>query len=145
ISAAVTHRAQAGLLAVDLRNGQEVRDAHHRLTTRAKELGVTLDGLYVQHMEGGRLELLVSALRDPIFGVILTCGAGGNFTEMIDDVVLERAPVDETLALDMLERLRIVNRSKQEKSALLKAADFIARFSRIAAAAPWKRFVIEIN
>jgi hypothetical protein len=42
------------------------------------ELKITLDGLYVQHMASGRLELLVSAFRDPVFGVIVACGAGGN-------------------------------------------------------------------
>ena len=51
-------------------------------------------------------ELLVTAFRDPMFGVMVSCGSGGVFTELIDDVVTERAPVGVELAAHMLERLR---------------------------------------
>ena len=51
-------------------------------------------------------ELLVTAFRDPVFGVMVSCGSGGVLTELIDDVVTERAPVGVELAAHMLERLR---------------------------------------
>lgn len=102
ISSTVTHRAASGLLALGVRSDQEARDAFRRLTDRANSLGVRLEGVYVQRMVGGGLELLVSAFRDPVFGLMISCGAGGNLTEVIDDVTLERAPVDQALALTML-------------------------------------------
>ena len=147
ISSAVTHRAAAGLLALGVSSDQEVSEAFRRLADRAKGLGVSLDGLYVQHMVRGGLELLVSAFRDPVFGVMVSCGAGGNLTEVIDDVIVERAPVDEALALHMLERLRIMRHApKLEREADPRtAAEFVAHFSRLAASAPWRRFVLEVN
>ena len=45
---------------------------------------------YVQKMEPGGVELLISAFRDPSFGVIVSIGAGGVMTELIDDVTLAR-------------------------------------------------------
>lgn len=147
VAAAVTHRAAAGLVALGLRSDAEVREAFPRLVARAVDIGARLDGIYVQRMIGGGLEVLVSAFRDPVFGVMISCGAGGNLTEVIDDVVLERAPVDEALASDMLERLRIVRHARRQAPPLdLGAAvEFVARFSRLAAAVPWRRFVLEVN
>jgi hypothetical protein len=78
---------------------------------------------------------------------VVSCGAGGNLTEVIDDVVLERAPVSRALAEDMLARLRVVRHARRGHAApaLGAAADFVAGFSRVAATAPWPRFVFEVN
>ncbi len=147
ISPAVTHRAAAGLLALGIGSDLEVRAAFRRLSDRANRSGIILEGIYVQHMVGGGLELLVSAFRDPLFGVMVSCGAGGNLTELIDDVTLERAPVDEALALHMLERLRIGRHAPRlEREAKPRAlAEFLVHFSRLVATAPWQRFVLEVN
>ncbi len=147
ISSAVTHRAAAGLLALGVRSDREAGDTYQRLADRANWLGVPLEGVYVQHMVGGGLELLVSAFRDPLFGVMVSCGAGGNLTEVIDDVTLERAPVDEALALHMLKRLRIMRHAPRlEREGDPRAvAEFVEHFSGLAATAPWRRFVLEVN
>jgi acetyltransferase len=147
ISPAVTHRAAAGLVALGIREEAEARAAFARLTERGRALGAGLEGVYVQPMVAGGLELLVSAFRDPVFGVMVACGAGGNLTEVIDDVVLERAPVGEGLARHMLARLQIVHHAGRlaPDADVARAAPFVARFSRLAASAPWRRFVLEVN
>jgi acetyltransferase len=139
ISVQVTHRAKAGLVAVDLRSTDEVRDAFRRLTARAAELVARIDGIYVQKMHKGGAELLVSAFRDPHFGTMVSCGSGGVLTEVIADVVTERAPASEALAAHMLGRLR------SKRFAGGPAAAFLARFSALAATAPWDKFVLEVN
>ncbi len=147
VSATVTHRAAAGLVALGLRTGAEVRAAFARLADRASALGAALDGIYVQGMMPGSLEILVSAFRDPVFGPMVSCGAGGNLTELIDDVVIERAPVDIVLAGDMLGRLRVVRHAGRQDPPpdLGAAARFLARFAQVAATAPWRRYVFEVN
>ncbi len=92
-------------------------------------------------------ELLVTAFRDPVFGVMVSCGSGGVFTEVIDDVVTERAPVSAELAAYMLERLRIRRHAADSRGLLGvdPAARFIARFSELALTAPWGAFVFELN
>ena len=57
---------------------------------------------------------------------------------MLNSSSTERAPVSEALAAHMLARLRT-------KADLGKAAAFIARFSQLAATAPWRRFIFEVN
>jgi acyl-CoA synthetase (NDP forming) len=90
LSPAVAHRLAAGLVAVDRRTLDEVREAFQALTGRAREAGVDLDGVWVQRMAPGVVELLVSAFRDPLFGPMVACAAGGSLTELLDDVVMAR-------------------------------------------------------
>ena len=147
ISAQVTHRASAGLVALDVDSESGARDAYRLLTERAARAGVALDGVYVQRMIGDGLEVLVSAFRDPVFGPMISCGAGGNLTELIDDVTLQRAPVSQAQAERMIDRLRIArvaNRMRAPPDRRVLAA-FVARLSQLAAGAPWRRFVLEIN
>ncbi len=146
ISAAVTHRAEAGLLAVDVRNDAEVIAAYRELTSRAEQDSVVLDGIYVQKMYRGGRELLLSSFRDPLFGVMISCGAGGGLAELIDDVVIARAPVDASYAATLLGRLRLSHIGHSHPpSREDPAVRFIVRFSNIAATAPWRRFVLEMN
>jgi acyl-CoA synthetase (NDP forming) len=147
ISPRVTHRAAAGLLAIDLRSREEVADAYRRLNRRAQEIGVSLDGIYVQKMHKGGVELLASAFRDPIFGPVISCGSGGGLTELIDDVAIERAPVSREIAAAMIGRLRIRRHARDEQGPLptTPAADFLVRLSELAASAPWSTFVLEVN
>jgi len=147
ISPQVTHRAAAGLLAIDLRTADEVRETYERLAERARVAGVVLDGLYVQKMHKGGAELLVSAVRDPDFGPVVSCGAGGGLTELLDDVVIERAPFDHAVAAAMIERLRIRRHARDAEGPLPTgpAAAFVQRVSELAAVAPWPRFVLEVN
>ena len=87
-------------------------------------------------------ELLVSAFRDPDFGVMLSLGAGGTLSELLDDVVLLPAPTGPAAVVHALRRLRVMRRAGDRLDALV---DFAARFSALAAAAPWRRFVLEVN
>ncbi len=147
ISAAITHRAAAGLVKLNVENADAVARANRALRDRAAELGAALEGIWVQHMISGGLALPVTAFRDRQFGIMVGGGIGGGMTEIIDDIVFARAPIDADGAFDMLGRLRTIERL----SALLadadrrRAADFLARFSSIVATAPWDRFTFEVN
>ena len=130
-----------------MRSEADLQEAYRRLAARARQLRVELEGLYVQRMAEGGLELLVSAFRDPQFGVLVSCGAGGTLTEVLDDVVLARAPVGHAEAHDMLRHLRIMQHAArlEPEARTETAAAFVAAFSQLAATAPWRRFVLEVN
>ena len=139
ISPAITHRAAAGLVALYVDTPEAVARTDAAFRARAAALGAHLDGLWIQHMFQGERELIVTALRDAEFGVIVGVGIGGGMTEVIDDIVLARAPIGHAGARDMLKRLKTVNRLPaylSERQCAL-AADFVARFSALTASAPW--------
>lgn len=147
ISAAVTHRAAAGLVALNIASADGVVEVEHAFHQRAAELGVTLDGVWVQHMFSGDRELLVTAIRNPEFGVMVGVGVGGGMTEIVDDIAFTRAPISADGAQDLLAQLRTLRHipswlsTTQQKS----AAEFVARFSALAASAPWAQFTLEVN
>lgn len=147
ISAAITHRAAAGLVALNLDTADAVARNDRALRERAAALGAALDGLWVQHMFTGDRELLVTALRDREFGVMVGCGMGGGMTEVIDDAVFARAPLDEDGAYDLLGYLRTLRRLPGflPDTQRRLAAGYLARFSALAATAPWERFTLEVN
>jgi acyl-CoA synthetase (NDP forming) len=147
ISSGITHRAAWGLVALNIDTPEAVARTDRAFRARAAELGVALDGLWVQHMVAAGRELLVTALRDREFGVMVGCGMGGGETEIIDDAVFTRAPIDADAAADLLGRLRTLRRLPKLIAAdrLAQAADFIARFSALVAGAPWESFTLEIN
>ena len=147
ITPAITHRAAAGLVAVGIDSEGKVAEAFRLFTAQAAKLGVTLDGVLVQAMAKEGAELLVSAFRDPLFGTMITCGSGGGLTELIKDVVTLRAPVDPAAAAAMIERLRIRGLARDANGPFPTDAPaaFIARFSQLAASAPWETFVFEVN
>ena len=147
ISAAITHRAAAGLVALDVASPGAVADAFGRFVAIAAARGVALDGCWVQNMFRGERELLVTAFRDAELGVMVGCGLGGAQTEVIDDVAFARAPLDADGAHDLIARLRTLRRLPDliAPAQHMAAAQFVAGFSQLAASAPWPRFTLEIN
>ena len=68
-----------------------------------------LDGLLVEGMGARGLELIVSARRDPSWGVVLMVGAGGVWIEALGDVALLAPDLSE---LEMEEALRGLRAAK---------------------------------
>lgn len=136
VSEKITHRAKAGLLALDVTDPAATYD---RLTARGAELDAELSGVYVEELVTGGAELLVSAFRDETFGPVVSCGAGGNATELIDDVTFAPAPLTAAGAQALLSRLRTGGFHSPA------AIDFLVRFSRLVAGLPWGRYVLELN
>ena len=147
ISPAIMHRAAAGLVALDVATREAAAETFRAFQDRAAQLDVAFDGVWVQHMFQGTLELLVTAFRDKEFGVIVGCGMGGGMTEIIDDVVFSRSPLDRDGAYDLLQRLRTLRRlpSLLTDAQAGLAAEFIAGFSALAATVPWPGFTLEVN
>ena len=96
----LVHKSDAGGVRVGLDSPEAVQAA-------AGELLGLADGaaVLVQHQHGG-VEVLVGGLRDPEFGAVVMAGMGGVLVEMLRDVQLAVAPVDEAHALGMLRSLR---------------------------------------
>jgi acetyltransferase len=147
MSQQVTHKFAAGLVRLNLDTPEAVQEAAEQILARIAELGAVVEGVYVQHMEGEGVEILVSALRDPVFGTMVSVGAGGVMTELLDDVALRRAPIGmkgAEQALRQLQLLKYLDR-KHTLPDITALASLVSNLSRLAASAPWKRFVIEMN
>ena len=147
LSGSVSHKAAAGLVVLGVDSLEALDSACARIEANARHAGAALDGIYVQQMIDGAGELIVSAFRDPVFGVMVSCGAGGAMTEALNDVALHRAPVDTATARSLLGQLKVMHRLSSEKPSLSvdHAAAFVSAFSHLAAEAPFEDFVFEVN
>ncbi|WP_327196052.1 acetate--CoA ligase family protein [Noviherbaspirillum sp. Root189] len=108
LSPDIAHKTEAGGVRLHLTNADAVRNAYAEVmdNVRVSQPEAELRGVLVQKMEAGVGELIVGITRDPIFGLSMTVGLGGIFTELFRDVSHRLLPVDETIAHEMLKELR---------------------------------------
>lgn len=98
----LTHKTELGLVRVNLQSALEVRRAFDEMKTAA---GRDWEGCLIQPMVTGRREFVAGLFRDAQFGPVVMFGLGGIFAEALGDVVFRIAPVNETLAAQMLDEL----------------------------------------
>lgn len=70
----------------------------------ARITSVIVERMY--HNPDGR-ELLLGAIRDPVFGPVITFGAGGVFVEVIRDRATALPPLNTFIIDDLIERSRV--------------------------------------
>jgi len=133
ISGTKAHKSESGGVALGISSDDELTDAWLSM------FGSQDDGAaLVQTMvTDGIAEIIVGAIVDDTFGPHVLVGAGGIFAEILDDTVIERAPVDAHRALDMLRGLRTIGLLSGARGRPVAdvgaAADLIAAVSRLAA------------
>jgi acetate---CoA ligase (ADP-forming) len=147
VSESITHRAQAGLVRLNMAGEAAIRDAFGDLMSSAREQGGDPHGVYIQRMGPAGTEFLISAFRDETFGTIVSCGAGGIYTELLDDIAFAPAPLTIAQARRLIGGLRIAAylEAHGKAAALGALAPFLTGLSSLAAAIPWPRFTLEIN
>jgi acetyl coenzyme A synthetase (ADP forming)-like protein len=99
----LVHKTDAGGVRLGLRDQEAVGDAWHEMRNR---LGSRMTGAVVQKMAGDGVEMLIGAVRDPVFGPVLACGLGGTLTDLLADRQLRLHPLTDADAAAMIEDLR---------------------------------------
>ena len=97
------HKTELNLIAMDIRNENDVREACKKLTANRK---VPVREVLVQQMVKGERELVVGLTRDAQFGPCVMFGLGGIFTEILEDISFRVAPLSREDAMDMMESIR---------------------------------------
>ena len=64
-------------------------------------------GVEVQRMVPGRVEVILGVVRDPQFGPLVMCGTGGVWVEVVRDVAFALAPLTPERARQLLRRTRV--------------------------------------
>lgn len=107
VSPDVAHKTEHGLIQLNLADADAVADAFETMTAKAKTMpGVRIEGVTLEPMLQGGVEILAGVTRDPVFGWMLTVGLGGVWTELMKDVQHRLLPVDAASAEAMLHRLK---------------------------------------
>lgn len=103
----ILHKTEIGGVEIGLADADALRDAYAKIFDRARTAApdARIDGVIVQQMGRGTVEMVIGLRRDPIFGPVVMVGLGGILIEVQKDVVFHRAPVTEAEAARMLDRL----------------------------------------
>ncbi|EJB06547.1 acyl-CoA synthetase (NDP forming) [Rhizobium leguminosarum bv. trifolii WSM597] len=95
----IAHKTEAGAVALNLGDSQAVSNAAAKMAANA--------GYLVEKMIDPPVsELIIGAVRDPVFGLSLTLGAGGIFVELIEDSIILPLPTTKSEIRTAISRLR---------------------------------------
>ncbi|MGO7335900.1 acetate--CoA ligase family protein [Rhizobium leguminosarum] len=96
----IAHKTEAGAVALNLEDIKAVSNAAAAMPPNA--------GFLVEKMVDPPVaELIVGAIRDPVFGLSLTLGAGGIFVELLEDSVILPLPATKTDIHEAISRLKL--------------------------------------
>lgn len=140
----ITHKTDFGGVLLNLRNETMVRNAFNEIinNVRQKNPKAEVKGVTVQKMisEKDSVELILGIKKDRVFGTTLMVGMGGVYAELFKDRTIEFPPLNEKLALRMLESLKIYPLLKgyrgKKPVSMEKLIEVLIRLSYLAADFP---------
>lgn len=126
VSAEILHKSDIGGVVLNLNSAAEVKKAFSDITARVKRLRgkPKLDGILIAQQVKAELELVVGASLDAEMGPVVLFGTGGIDIELMKDVALAGAPLDEAEARLLIGRTKagIKMRGYRGKPALHEAS-----------------------
>lgn len=107
----ITHKTDAGGVLLNLGNAQAVRAAYHEIMDNVQHNrpNAHMDGISIEPMivkPNGR-ELMVGVTNDPVFGPVITFGAGGTTVEIMGDRSVTLPPLNHFLVKDLIESTHV--------------------------------------
>lgn len=108
VSAEILHKSDIGGVVLNLNSAAEVKKAFSDITARVNKLKgkPKLDGILVAQQVKADLELAVGASLDAEMGPVVLFGTGGIDIELMKDVALAGAPLDEDEARLLIGRTK---------------------------------------
>jgi len=106
----LTHKSDVGGVRLNITNAPTVRNAYHDIleTVQKRRPDAKINGVSIEPFlsrPNGR-ELMIGVFRDPIFGPVITFGAGGFDVEIFSDRSVALPPLNKFLAKDLIESTR---------------------------------------
>jgi len=103
----ITHKTDAGGVILNLTNAQAVPAAYHEMLDNVRQYRpeARIDGVSIEPMvvkPNGR-ELMVGVTNDPVFGPVITFGAGGTMVEVMGDRSVALPPLNSFLVKDLIQ------------------------------------------
>jgi succinyl-CoA synthetase beta subunit len=108
LAAGLAHKLDAGGVVLNIDGAAALDAAVRRVRDNVARAQpeIELDGVLVQRMEQGLVEVLVGFVRDPQVGPIVTVGMGGVYAELYEDTAVRLAPLSSEEAHEMIEEVR---------------------------------------
>jgi len=122
----ILHKTDAGGVILNITHDEELTQAFTRIQTAS---------YLIQKMYTGGIEVLIGGACDPHFGSVILFGFGGIYAEMFSHVALRIVPVNETMAIEMIDEIKASGILKgfrgEHESDREALADIILNVSRL--------------
>ncbi|HXV68238.1 MAG TPA: acetate--CoA ligase family protein, partial [Nitrospira sp.] len=104
----ILHKTEMGAVRLNLADEQAVRDALHAIRARLAQANKleAMEGVLIQPMLSGGVEVMVGMTRDPLFGPSIAFGLGGIHVEILGDLQFRLAPLTDRDAADMVRAIK---------------------------------------
>ena len=108
VSADILHKSDIGGVVLNINSTAEVKKAFNDITARVRKLKdkPKLEGILIAQQVKAELELVVGASLDAEMGPVVLFGTGGIDIELMKDVALAGAPLDEADARELISRTK---------------------------------------
>jgi acyl-CoA synthetase (NDP forming) len=108
VSKDIIHKSDAGGVALDISDRNEVMDAYAAImhNARAYQADAKIDGIEIAEMIPTEIETIVGARRDSAFGPIVMFGLGGIYVEVMRDIAFRAFPLGYRETLKMIGQIR---------------------------------------
>ncbi len=107
----IPHRNDVGGVRLNLTNAQAVQTAFNDLVDNISldRPDAYIDGISIEPMimKLNSRELLIGVSNDPVFGPVITFGAGGTAVEIIADLSVSLPPLNSFLVKDLIRRTQV--------------------------------------
>jgi len=106
----VLHKSDVGAVKLNLRTTEDVNTAWEEISKNisGKFTDVKIQGMLLQSMTKGR-EVIIGMKRDATFGPTIVFGLGGIFVEVLKDVSMKVAPLNENDVEDLIKEIKGIN------------------------------------
>ncbi len=108
LSSTIAHKTEVGGVILDLRSQREVERAFGQIKERLASVGREdeMQGVVVQKMIPGGIEVIVGVTQDPSFGPLILFGMGGIYAELFKDITFRIHPLTDVDAQEMIRSVK---------------------------------------
>lgn len=138
----IVHKTEVGGVHLNLADELAVRNSFEAIRARLAQVNKldAMEGVLIQPMLSGGVEVMVGMTRDPLFGPLISFGLGGIHVEILGDVQFRVAPLTDRDATEMVRTIkgyRLLTGYRGQPAVDLNAVDdVLLRISHLVEAIP---------
>lgn len=104
----IVHKSDAGGVRLKIKSLEQAQRVFEEIVENAKKYDpkASIEGVLLEEMARGGVEVILGATRDPQFGPMCMFGLGGIFVEALRDVTFRLAPMWELSAENMIRSIK---------------------------------------
>jgi acyl-CoA synthetase (NDP forming) len=102
----ILHKSDVGGVLLDLNNSSSVQSGYTQIIKHIASVkpDARIEGVHIQRQIPQGQEVIIGAVRDPLFGPLMMFGSGGVEVEGLKDVAFALAPLNQAEAQEMIRK-----------------------------------------